>query len=205
MRKRLVRWLGISGGGLVCLIILFVAVYRPWALNWGSTQQEVRRSMPGDELVADPTFSATRAVTIAGRPEEIFPWLVQIGYGRAGFYSYDRLDNEGVPSAERLLPEYQNLTVGDTIPLSRTTGAEVKLLHPNEAMLLVVADHGDQTKLWTWAWGLYELGPRRTRLVTRLRVRESLRNTLVLDAFEIIMMRKCLLGIKRRVEEVRGP
>ena len=84
-------------------------VYRPWALRWGSTDEEIARAMPGDELLTDPSFNATRAVTINATPEEIWPWLVQIGYRRAGFYSYDRLDNDGVPSADRILPEYQGL------------------------------------------------------------------------------------------------
>jgi len=76
----------------------------------------------------------------------------------------------------------------------------VRVLQPNESMLLVVHDHGDRENLWTWAWGLYELDSQRTRLVTRLRVRGNFGNTLMLDAFELIMMRKCLLGIRERVE-----
>jgi hypothetical protein len=186
---------------------LFFVAYRPWALNWGATAEEIDRAMPGDELVADPTFSATRAVTISGRPEDIWPWLAQVGYSRAGFYSYDRLDNAGVPSAEQILPEYQDLTVGDTIPLSATVGAEVLDLRWPEYLLLVVradSDSGDPHEPWTWVWGLYELDDRRTRLVSRLRVRASFRTTLMLDAVEIIMMRKHLLGIKRRVEANEG-
>ena len=204
MRQIMVRAVGLLGVAFVVLALFFILVYRPWQLTWGATEEEIGRVMAGDELVRAPTFNATRAVTIEGRPEEIWPWIVQIGYKRAGFYSHDRLDNDGIPSADRILPEFQNLSVGDTIPLSRSAGAEVRVLQPNEYMLLVVADHGDEEKLWTWAWGLYELDSNRTRLVTRLRVRESFRNTLMLDAFEIVMMRKCLLGIKRRAENAIG-
>jgi hypothetical protein len=199
LKAKLTRWLRIASLILLALILLFFVAYRPWALNWGATAEEIRRAMPGDELVADPTFNATRAVTISGRPDDIWPWIVQIGYLRAGFYSYDRLDNDGVPSAERILPEYQDLAVGDTIPLSRTAGAKVLDLKRPEYLLLVVGDPEDSHAPWTWVWGLYELDERRTRLVSRLRVRERLRTTLMLDAFEIIMMRKHLLGIKRRV------
>lgn len=200
-RKAVVRIGAVAG--ILCLftVLFFYAVYRPWQLHWGATEAEVLRGMPGDDLVPQPRFNATRAVTIEGRPEEVWPWIVQIGYGRAGFYSWDRLDNDGIPSSTQILPEYQGLEVGDTIPLSATAGAEVRVLQPHESMLLVVADHGDPERLWTWAWSLYELDSQRTRLVTRLRVRESLRNTLMLDAFEIIMMRKCLLGIRERVEK----
>lgn len=203
MRKLAVRMVAVAVAVLFVSVLFFYTVYRPWQRHWGSTTEEVLRTMPGDELVEDPTFNATRAVTIDGRPDEIWPWIVQIGFKRAGFYSYDRLDNDGIPSSRRLLPEYRLLAVGDTIPLSATAGAEVRVLQTNEFMLLVVADHEDQEKLWTWAWGLYELDSHRTRLVTRLRVRGSFGNTLMLDAFELIMMRKCLLGIRERVETQR--
>lgn len=199
-RKLAVRIGAVAGIFCLLTVLFFYVVYRPWQLHWGATEAEVSRVMPGDDLVPEPTFNATRAVTINGRPEEVWPWIVQIGYGRAGFYSWDRLDNDGIPSSTQILPEYQRLEVGDTIPLSATAGAEVRVLQPNESMLLVVADHGDVERLWTWAWGLYEMDSHRTRLVTRLRVRESFRNTLMLDAFEIIMMRKCLLGLRERVE-----
>ncbi len=180
---------------------LFHFVYRPWQRNWGSTDEEVARRMPGDEIISAPGFVATRAVTIRGRPEEIWPWIVQLGYRRAGFYSYDRLDNEGLPSAERILPEYQDLAVGDEIPLSNTADAVVRALEPGRSLLLVVGRDPELPGAFTWAWGLYPQDPERTRLVTRLRWRVgSSVVRLLMDASEIWMMRKCLLGVKRRVE-----
>jgi hypothetical protein len=78
--------------------------------------------MPGDELDPRPTFLAIRAITIEGTPEEIWPWLLQMGYGRAGFYGYDILENlgsrRGIRSADRVLPESQQLKVGDEVPIS---------------------------------------------------------------------------------------
>jgi hypothetical protein len=68
---------------------------RPWQLTWGATPEEVSRALPGDDLVTRPTFNATRAITIAAPPEEIWPWLIQVGLTRAGWYSYDILDNLG--------------------------------------------------------------------------------------------------------------
>jgi hypothetical protein len=180
-------------------ILVSLYVYREWALNWGATEEEITRSMPGDDLAIDPTFNATRAVTINARPEEIWPWIVQIGYRKAGFYSYDRLDNDGIPSAERIIPEYQDLKTGDLIPMSRTSFAEVAILEPEKFMLLVFQD-GEWTDN-TWAWGLYEQDEEHTRLVTRLRVGQSSAvSGLMLDFFEIIMMRKCMLGVKSRAE-----
>lgn len=184
---------------LFLAIILFWSVYRPWALTWGATDEEIARPMPGDDIVARPVFDATRAVTIAASREEIWPWLVQMGYRRAGFYSWDRLDNDGIPSAERIIPELQELRVGDLMPLSHDAEAKVEILEPPGQLLLVF--QGDTRA--TWAWGLYETAADKTRLVTRLRVGTAgMRSRLVLDAFEIIMMRKCLLGIKRRAESL---
>jgi hypothetical protein len=182
---------------LILLGLLFYFVYRPWQATWGATDEEVGRAMVGDEIVKNPTFNATRAVTINAPANEIWPWIVQIGYRRAGFYSWDRLDNAGIPSAEQLLPEFQTLKAGDTIPLDSETDATVQSLEPNKHLLLVFTS-GSRA---TWAWGLYEIDGGRTRLVTRLRYRtKNILTTFTLDAFEIIMMRKCLLGIKRRAE-----
>jgi hypothetical protein len=199
MRRFILGALVISGAALLVLATIFYTVYRPWQLTWGSTDEEVERAMPGDELIQAPYFNATRAVTIEARPEQIWPWLVQIGYRRAGFYSHDWLDNDAVPSAERILPEYQSLAVGDTIPLSKSGDAVVRELEPNRFMVLVYPEVG--VPWMTWTWGLYEQDSGQTRLVTRLRVDlQSTISKLWWDAFEIVMMRKCLLGIKRRVE-----
>lgn len=184
----------------VGLVAFFHSVYRPWQLSWGATADEVTRPMVGDGLVKYPTFNATRAVTINAAAERIWPWIVQMGYKRAGFYSWDILDNDGIPSAERIIPEYQDLKVGDLVPLSKETDAEVVDMEPNSRLLLVFQSGGTVT----WAWGLYKIDAERTRLVTRLRWRAtSLVSQFALDAFEIIMMRKCLLGIKRRAEALR--
>jgi hypothetical protein len=186
--------------GLLVLALVVWFVYRPWALSWGATDEEVARPMPGDELVPDPSFCATRAVTIDAPPAQVWPWLVQMGYRRAGFYSYDRLDNDSIPSAERILPEYQILEVGDLMPLSRSAQARVTLLEAERAMVLVFEVEGSWEGA-TWVWGLYTQGASRTRLVSRLRVdAESLRSRVFLDLGEIVMMRKCMLGIKRRAE-----
>src|SRR5215213_11117273 len=99
-------------------VVLYARYVRPWQLTWGATPEEVSRSMPGDDLVPRPTFNATRAITIAAPPERIGPWLVQIGLTRAGWYSYDILDNLGRKSARHIIPELQNLAVGDIVPMS---------------------------------------------------------------------------------------
>ena len=187
---------------LVTFVALFYLVYRPWQLSWGATADEVTRPMVGDGLVKDPTFNATRAVTINAPAERIWPWIVQIGYKRAGFYSWDILDNDAIPSAELIISEYQNLKIGDLVPLDEETDAEVVDMDPNRLLLLVFQSDG----MVTWAWTLYKIDANRTRLVTRLRWRTSSTiSQFMLDAFEIIMMRKHLLGIKRRAEAAMEP
>jgi hypothetical protein len=160
--------------------------------------------MPGDEIVQNPTFNATRAVTINARPEAIWPWLLQIGIGRAGWYSYDWIDNLGRPSAERIILEYQHMEVGDLIPISPNgkAGFWVKALEPNSWMLW-----WDKEGAVTWVWGLYPQDETHTRLITRVHMRynwlsPSIVFSLFLDAGDIVMMRKCMLGIKQRAEAV---
>ncbi len=174
-------------------------VYRPWALNWGATADEIARAMPGDSIIQGATFSATRAVTVSAGPEDIWPWLVQIGYLRAGLYSYDRLDNNGVPSAEHIIPRYQGLQVGDSLPIGPAFFVTVAVLEINSSMLLVFPDWAEAT----WAWGIYPVSSGETRLVTRLRGRpQGFVTRLVVELGEIFPMRKSMLGIKRRAESL---
>ena len=160
--------------------------------------------MPGDELVPLSHFTATRAITIAAPPGAVWPWLMQVGVGRGGFYSYDLLDNLGRPSAEEPLPQWQTLQVGDLVapmtnPPTPNTSFVVHSLEPNRSVVWSKPDS-------TWVWTLTPLAGDRTRLVTRLkqRYRPSLATvvTVVLSEFgDFAMMRKMLLGIKRRAEQ----
>ena len=103
----------------------------------GATGRGGRGEHAGDEVVLRPTFNATRAVTIDAQPEAVWPWIVQIGFGRAGWYSYDLLDNIGRHSAERIVPELQHIEVGDLVPLGpgESSGMRVKEFVPNTSIL----------------------------------------------------------------------
>ena len=204
MQKRMIRKIAVVGAIAFGITIVFaIFVYRPWAVNWGATDDEVNRSMPGDEIVQNPTFNATRAVTIKAQPEEIWPWIVQYGYKRAGMYCYDWFDNDGVPSAERIVPEYQDLKVGDLIPLSSVMYVKVAELDSNRSMLWVFPEGSGPWTNSTWAWELYQESAQHTRLLTRLRVHtDSAISRVMLDFFEIVMMRKSMLGIKQRAERI---
>jgi hypothetical protein len=175
-------------------------------LRWGATDEEVAAQMPGDELVPRSSFTATRAITIDAPPEAVWPWLVQLGYRRAGWYTYDLFDNAGYSSADRILPEYQNLKVGDRVPMAKNVD--------DTTAFWVVGMEANRWMLWqkpgsTWAWKLVPLG-HRTRLITRVKALYGWRSspgnallTLVLFEFgDFPMTRKLLLGVKRRAEHL---
>jgi hypothetical protein len=194
--------------GVAALAAVTVGVYlrfiRPWQLRWGATDEEVARAMPGDDVVKQATFNATRGVTIQARPEEIWPWVVQMGCKRAGWYSYDWIDNLGRPSAQRIIPELQQVAVGDLIPISPdgTFGLRVKEFEPHRWMLW-----WDDKGNTSWYWRLSPLDAHATRLITRIRMHYHWLSPTILiflleDVGDIVMMRKCLLGIKQRAERV---
>jgi hypothetical protein len=190
---------------LAAPLFLGAPLMRRRHLRWGATDAEVAAAMPGDELVPHPSFNATRAITIDAPPEAIWPWIVQIGFERAGFYSYDLFDNAARPSADRILPDCQHPIVGDWVPMAKqvneTTAFKIRAFEPNHWMLWA-KPHS------SWAWTLTRLADGRTRLVTRLKdaydwKRTPLNALLSVILFELgdfPMMRKQLLGIKSRAE-----
>jgi hypothetical protein len=183
-------------------------LYRPWHMRWGATDDEVNGPMPGDDLVPKASFNATRAITIGAPPEMVWPWIVQLGYRRAGFYTYDLLDNAGYESADRVLEEFQQPKVGDWMPMAskvnETTAFKVKAFETNRWLLWAKPDS-------TWVWRLILLEGGRTRLITRLKQRYQWESpamavmTLVLLEFgDFPMMRRLLPGIKARAERLRS-
>ena len=165
--------------------------------------------MLGDTQVTLPSYEATFGVTIDPVPAAIWPWLMQMGYRRGGLYSYDWLDRLfgylDQPSADRILPQWQLLEVGDVIPIGRGGGFPVKAVEPFRS--LVLGGYGRDVE-WSWELALTPIGVTRTRLVSRNRVwvRRTLRSRatmflMVPAAF--LMTRKMLLGIKRRAESLQ--
>jgi hypothetical protein len=194
----------LAGSGVVVgvALALYAALIRPWQLRWGATDEEVAKQMPGDDIVERPTFTATRALTIDASPDYVWPWLVQIGFGRAGWYSYDLLDNLGRHSAEQVIPSMQTIKVGDVVPMGPGgAGLRVKDLKQGSWLLW-----WDGVGYSTWLWSLKEIAPGRTRLVTRLHLHyrwshpSILFSLLLIEPMDFPMMRKCMRGIKRRAE-----
>jgi hypothetical protein len=215
------RWLfaGVAGAAAYTLFV------RPWHLHWGATDEEVKCPLPGDNFVALPRIAATHAVTIHVPAAEVWPWLVQIGRGRGGFYSYTWIENLmglDIHNEDRIVPAFQELRVGDVIPFDATGfGVPVAILEPTRTLVL----HGDTRtapageapvvkpgEFLSVSWGFYleAIEPQTTRLIERFRADFSptLPNTLFYRGFlepgAFIMERRMLLGIKERAEKLRA-
>ena len=187
--------------GLAGVIGVYARFVRPWQLTWGATPEEVGRALPGDDLVARPMFNATRAITIQATPDRVWPWIVQAGVTRAGWYSYDLLDNLGHPSAQRIIPELQHLAPGDIVPMS-PDGKQGIGVHSLDAPMSMVWYSPGET---SWAWQLDELSNGSTRLITRIRSRmlpnpRSIAFYAVVEVADIWMIRKMLLNLRERAE-----
>lgn len=171
---------------------------RPWHRRWGATDAEAHGPLPGDDLVPDGS-ATTRAVAIAAPPEDVWPWLVQLGWGRAGWYSYDWIDNDGRPSADSIVPDWQDLGVGDRILMTPDVGFVVRRLDPPHT-LVAVTDDGSTS----WCLRVAPDGDG-SRLVSRFRAHAHLTPATLLwwvvaDPGVFVMERKMLKGIAARAE-----
>jgi hypothetical protein len=175
-----------------------------------ATTHERTRALPGDEIVGNPIGSVTDAVTIRCAPEEVWPWIVQMGAGRAGWYSYDFIDNGGRPSANRILPELQTVCSGTLFPAvpGATDAFIVFKYEPERFLVLGWMLEPNDPPVTTWAFVLEELKAGCTRLIERGRVGspyqpfglpEWLAKWLA-PLGHAVMVRKHLLGIARRAE-----
>lgn len=193
---------------------------RPWHLRWGAAEDETQRSFPGDEFLPEAKMVATHAITIEAPPQKVWPWLAQIGQGRGGFYSYDWIENLmglDIHTADQILPEHQDIKVGDSVPLSPDGfGIPVALLEPERALVLRGDTRLDPDAIpgmaagdyfaATWAFYLEPLPGNRTRLVERWKAdwNPTLKNAIFMRLFmepgAFLMERKMLLGIKQRAE-----
>ncbi|HKH13868.1 MAG TPA: hypothetical protein VKA47_04340 [Solirubrobacterales bacterium] len=185
---------------------LYRRLLRDWVLTWGATAEEVTRRLPGDELLEEADIVATRAIGIEAPPSAIWPWLVQMGPGRAGAYTYDWIENLfglNMHSADRIVPEWQKLEVDDVLRSREDRpGMRVEILEP-ERVLSNRSEAGD----WVWT---FALAPRNgsTRLISRNRIAMKgaaagqRLGMLVMEPGSLVMERKMLLGIKRRAERL---
>jgi hypothetical protein len=181
--------------------------FRRWCLTWGARPDEVSRKLPGDELLTEPAIVSTRAVWVDTPASSIWPWLVQMGPGRGGAYTYDWIENLfglGMHSADKILPQYQDIQVGDAQRLGKRGPLLRVAVLEAERSLALRSDDGN----WVWAFSLVpeDAG---TRLISRNRIATPgaplpvrLFNLLVMEPGSLIMERKMLLGIKQRAEDL---
>jgi hypothetical protein len=213
-RARTGRWRAVgrtvtfAALGYVALAILS----RPWHSRWGSTDDERRAVLPGDDLVPNPHYTLQHAVTIRAKPESVWPWLVQLGQDRGGFYSYawlERLVGDDIRNADRIHSEWQTLGTGDLVRATQRDylggafgtdlGWRVTRLEPGRVLVLggwgafVLQPVGDETRLIV-----------RTRGAGRPNVPLAPFGLLVFEPAHFIMERGMLLGIKHRVERAEG-
>jgi hypothetical protein len=206
MRKRT----SIAAGAAVALsggVIAYPLFFRRWCLTWGARPCEVSMKLPGDELLTDPGIVSTRAVWVDAPASSIWPWLVQMGPGRGGAYTYDWIENLfglGMHSADTILPQYQDLQMGDAQRLGKRGPVLRVAVLEAERSLVLRSEDGN----WVWAFSLVPEAVG-TRLISRNRIAARggqlpvrLFNLLVMEPGSLIMERKMLLGIKQRAEDL---
>ena len=209
-------------------------VLHPSLLVSGSTGEEQERSLPGDDLVPDPMWIATRAETIAAPAEHVWPFLAQMGWGRGGYYAYSFFDPRHTTDARGIVPRLQDLRAGDVLldgpGCDETKGAwKVAAIEPGETLVLHSLrdpisgrelDPEDRGNRWidcSWAFALEEETPTRTRVLVRTRIASAptyarLALRLAFGPGDTVMQRTMLRGIKERAERAaaraktkRGP
>ena len=208
----------LGGAAAIAVMLMGSPLLRGRYNRWGATARECRASMPGDELVPDARLVSTRAVTIDAPPNAVWPWLVQIGQGRGGLYSYDALENLvglDIHSADEILPAHQNLAPGDLVRLGKPGSPcfRVASVDPGLSLVLISADPVTQEPVptpvtggtgATWQWELLPVrGGTATRLVSRQRNTHPDRERLLwrlVEPIGFVMERRMLLGIKQRAE-----
>lgn len=185
---------------------LTAPLYRRWHLRWGASPDEIAGSLPGDDLLPHAPYRSTRAITIDTPPASVWPWLVQVGCRRAGFYSNDLLDNLGHASARTIMPERQHIEVGQWVPMSPSSTPS------NVSAFKVHSFEVNRWLLWskpdsTWAWQLAPTDSGGTRLVTRIHVAYdwkrpsvAILSVVLMEFGDFAMLRRMLRGIKERAE-----
>jgi hypothetical protein len=183
---------------------------RQWQLRWGATDEERSVILAGDALIPNPDLRATRAITVHAPPDQVWPWLAQLGQGRGGFYTYDVLENLvgcDIHSAETVVPEWQEVKVGDQVKLHPEVGLGVTLVEQGRALVLrggIPMGAVPPPYDFTWAFVVREQPDGRTRLLVRERYAYTqwwaplLIEPVAVVAF--VMTERMLRGIRDRAE-----
>jgi hypothetical protein len=203
-RTRIVGCIGLAAGLAAGAYPLLL---RRRCLTWGATRDEVARPFPGDDLLGTPDVVSTRAITIDAPPSAVWPWLVQMGSDRGGAYTYDWIENLfglNMHSASTVLPQFQDVKVGDAFPLGQGgPKLHVEILDPEHSLVFRFDD-----AIWIWSFNLVPQNGS-TRLVSRNRiatpnasVAKRAFNVLLMEPGSLVMERKMLKGIRHRAEKL---
>lgn len=190
----------------IALLVISVRLLTPWMDRYGSTDEEVRASYAGDDLVPFPRSFVNHAVTIFQSPDQVFPWLLQLGADKGGLYSYTKIERLlGCPltNADRIHPEWQNLAVGDLVKMCPHDPAPppyiVAQIIPNRALVLGHKENGNWVDLWQFVLAPTKEG--NTRLILRTRTMMGGGMWDVIHPGVFLMERGLLLGVKERAEK----
>jgi hypothetical protein len=208
--RRLVRLIALLGAFVVAGIF-YVSVTEPHIAHWGSTSEERIAAWPGDRFVKDSSYTWTNAVTIHRRAPEVWPWIVQLGQGRGGLYSYDWLERAvgcSVNSTDRILPRFQErFSVGEKVirMCSYAPYNPVALYIPGRALVLgdtkdTAADLAAGRARMTWAFIVEPVDANTSRLIVRSR--GSSFSARMQEPLQFVMQRKLMFGVAQRAEGV---
>ena len=195
--------------GLGALAVVIVILRTPWMDRWGATDEEIAASLPDDELLAAPASFVNRAVTIHARPEQIYPWIIQLGAGKGGYYSYSWFEtyflNCALVNADRIHAEWQDLKVGDEVKMcpgqSGPPPYTVAMIKSNQAVVLGHQENNKWVDLWQFVIIPQQDG--NSRLILRTRTNAVGGFWDVIHPGIFIMERGMLLGIRDRAEGVK--
>ena len=198
--------------GVSAIGIAAAAFARARQLRWGASAQECGASLPGDDLIVSPDLAATRAITVGASAGQVWPWIAQLGQGRGGFYSYDFLENLAgcdIHSADRVVPGWQDIKIGDKVKLAPAVGLDVAALEEGRSLVLrggVPMGNASPPYDFTWAWVLRDEPGGTSRLLVRERyayTRPWARFIVEpVEAVSFVMTQKMLRGIRDRAEQV---
>lgn len=192
--------------GLAILVVGAIILLTPWMDRWGATDQEIAATFPGDELVVNPASFVNRAVTIHARPEQIYPWIVQLGAGKGGYYSYTWLEtyllNCPLVNADRIHTEWQDLKVGDEVRMCPQQSGPppyiVAMMKPDQAVVLGHQESGKWVDLWQFV--ILPQADGTSRLILRTRTMAVGGFWDVIHPGIFVMERGLLLGVRDRAE-----
>ena len=211
---------GVVGASLMA-VALVTPFLRSRRTTWGASTEEVSEPLPGDHIIEQPRWQYTQAITVNSTPDRVWPWLVQLGQGRGGFYSYEMLENLvgcNIHNADRIIPECQHLEAGDRLMLHPKVPFPVAQFLPGKAIVLHYDTRTGQMPVpgtkaadyfeSTWLFFLEAGESQKSRLISRFRIdySQSVLNRIsygyLVEPISTTMQKQMLKGIKKRAEAI---